>query len=134
MSMAQANGENRNGEQPRDIGGILRLTFAILGGPVIWISHFNFMYFLVQPVCRLGGEAWFHVASVVALIGIIAAGVIAWRIGQQFSGGFRAALEGEGNWKGFVGVYGVASAVLFFYAVVYTWSPVFTSLDPCTGL
>lgn len=132
--MQQANGNNLNGEQPRSFGGILLVTYAILGGPVIWISHFNIMYFLVQPICRLGGEVWFHVASVVALVGIIGAGLVAWRIGRKYGGGFREALEGEGNWKGFVGVYGIASALLFAYAVVYTWSPVFTTLDVCTGL
>lgn len=132
--MVQANGENRNEEQPRNIGGILLVTFAILGAPAIWISHFNIMYFLVQPICRLGGEFLFHVVSVVALIGIIGAGIAAWRIGRRSSSGFRAALEGEGGWQGFVGVYGMASALLFFYAVIYTWSPVFTNLDTCTGL
>ncbi len=132
--MAQVNGDNRNGEQPRTISGKMLLVFAMLGGPVIWISHFNIMYFLVQPICRLGGEAWFHAVSVLALVGIVAAGIAAWRIGRESSGGVREALEGSGGWQGFVGVYGTASALLFAYAVVYTWSPVFTSLDTCAGM
>lgn len=132
--MAQANGDTRNGEQPRSVGGILLVLYAMLGGPAIWITHFNVMYFLVQPICRLGGESWFHVASVIALIGIIGAGISAWWIGRMYGGSLREALDGEGNWKGFVGLYGVASALLFGYAVIYTWSPVFTSLDTCAGM
>jgi hypothetical protein len=134
MSMAQANGEHRNPEQPRSVGGILLILYALLGPPAIWITHFNIMYFLVQPVCRLGGEVWFHAASVVALVGIIGAGVAAWMIGRRYGDGLRAALDGEGSWKGFVGVYGLGSALLFGYAVIYTWSPVFSSLGTCTGM
>lgn len=132
--MAQMKSDNRNGGQPRSISGRMLVVFAMLGGPVIWISHFNLMYFLVQPICRLGGEGWFHAASVAALVGIAAAGVAAWRIGKASSGGFREALDGSGGWRGFVGVYGIASALLFAYAVIYTWSPVFTSLDTCAGM
>lgn len=132
--MDQANGDNRNSDQPRSVGGVLLVAFAILGAPILWITHFNIMYFLVQPICRLGGETWFHVASVIALVGIVGSGFAAWRLGRQSSAGFLEKLDGQGGWRGFIGVYGVASAMLFVYAVLYTWSRVFTSLDVCTGL
>lgn len=132
--MAQPNGEHLKVEQPRSLGGILLVTYAIIGPPALWITHFNIMYFLVQPVCRLGGEVWFHVASIVAIVGILGAGFVAWRIGRRYSGGFRDALEGRGNWTGFVGMYGIASSFLFTYATIYVWIPVFTALDVCTGL
>lgn len=131
--MSQPEGEFRNIDQPRRAGGVLLVAFAILGAPVSWMLHFNVMYFLVQPVCRLGGEAWFHVASVVAIIAIAAAGLAAWRIGSESSATFREKLEGKGGWQGFVGAYGVAVALLFIYAVGYSWSRVFV-IDACLGM
>lgn len=131
--MTQSDGEYRNAEQPRGIGGVLRVAFAILGAPVSWMLHFNIMYFLVQPICRLGGETWFHIASVVALLAIAASGLAAWRVGGESSAGFRDKLDGKGGWQGFVGAYGVASALLFMYAVGYSWSRVFV-MDACLGM
>lgn len=131
--MTQREGEYRNIEQPRGVGGTLLVAFAILGAPVSWMLHFNVMYFLVQPICRLGGEAWFHVASVVALIVIAASGLAAWRVGGESSASFREKLEGKGGWQGFVGAYGVALALLFIYAVGYSWSRVFV-IDACLGM
>lgn len=108
-------------------GKIARLVtiFAMLGAPVAWAVHFNVMYFLVQPVCRLGGEFWFHGTTVVMLLVCIAAGVAAWRH-HSGNGGLAAILDGKGNWKSFVALFGVAAAVLFAYAIIYQWSPVLT--------
>lgn len=131
--MDRSNEERQNGGQPNSVGGILIATFAILGAPIIWALHFNVMYFLVQPVCRLGGEMSFHIASVIALVSIVAAAFTAWRVGRRVESSFREKLEGMGGWQGFVGAYGVISAALFAYAVIYSWSRVFF-LDACLGI
>ena len=129
MSIAE---NNHMPEQPGRPGGILALGFAMLGGPITWALHLNLVYFLVQPVCRLGGDWIFHVAGAVALLIIVAAAITAWRIGKRYPGGFSDAVEGKGDWRGFVGLYGIASAAIFGYAIIYQWSPVFT-MDACTG-
>lgn len=120
-------------DQPKRLGGIVTLVIAMVGAPTTWALHFNVMYFLVQPVCRLGGEMAFHVVSVVALVLVAASAIVAWRVGARYPGNLGDALEGRGDWRGFVGYYGVASAALFGYAIVYQWSPVFT-MDACTGI
>lgn len=120
-------------DQPRRFAGILVLVFAMLGAPVTWALHFNIVYFLVQPVCRLGGEWAFHVAGIGALVIVAAAALTAWRVGKSYPGRMSDAIEGKGDWRGFLGLYGVASALLFGYAIVYQWSPVFT-MDACTGI
>lgn len=130
--MAQSDGTYRNADQPKGFGSVMLTGFAILGAPATWMLHFNIMYFLVQPVCRLGGEMLFHVASVVAIILIVASGFLAWRVGRHSDASLREKLEGKGGWQGFVGAYGVAIAMLFIYAVAYSWSRVFV-IDPCLG-
>lgn len=106
--------------------------YAILGSPVAWFVHFNIMYFLVQPVCRLGGEVWFHVVTGAMLIACIGAGVVAW---SQFrnSSSFSELVDGVGNWRSFIALFGVASAVLFSYAIIYQWTPVVT-FGVCDGM
>lgn len=118
--------------QPGDKWGRARVLFAILGAPVSWAIHFNVMYFLVQPVCRLGGEALFHVTTVVMLVTCIAAGVVAWRQ-RGSNSNFDTLIEGAGSWKPFVALFGVASAAIFAYAIVYQWTPVLT-YGACEGM
>lgn len=118
--------------QPRDKWGRVLTVFAILGGPITWAIHFNVMYFLVQPVCRLGGEAAFHVTTGVMLIACIASGVVAWRHRGSDADG-ENLLEGSGTWRSFVALFGVASAAIFAYAIVYQWTPVLT-YGACEGM
>lgn len=128
-----SNSQQEISNQPGRFGGIVVLGFAMLGAPIAWALHFNIVYFLVQPVCRLGGEALFHIAGVVALVVVVASAMVAWRAGRKYGGNFSDALEGKGDWRGFVRLYGVASAALFGYAIIYQWTPVFR-MDACTGM
>ena len=130
--MNQPDGTQQHADQPTSVGRVLLVAFAILGAPVTWMLHFNVMYFLVQPACRFGGNGFFHVASIVAIVLIATSGGMAWRVGRESAESFRGKLEGKGGWQGFVGAYGVALAMLFIYAVGYSWSRVFV-IDPCLG-
>ena len=118
--------------KPQGKGGRFATGFAMLGGPLAWAAHLCVMYFLVQPVCRLGGEAWFHVTTVVMLGVCIAAGVFAWKH-RTGDGGFRDFVDGSGNWKSFVSLFGVTASALFAYAIIYQWIPVLTTAT-CEGI
>lgn len=118
--------------QPRSASGRLVTGVAMLGGPVAWALHLCVMYFLVQPVCRLGGEAWFHIVTIIALLGCAFAAILAWRH-REARTGFRELVDGEGNWKSFVALFGLVSSALFAYAIVYQWLPVLTTAA-CEGI
>lgn len=117
--------------QPRSIKGRLFTGFAILGAPLAWALHFNVMYFLVQPICRLGGEVWFHVTTGAMLMVCVAVAFAAWKH-RSPDATFEHLLNGTGTWRAFIVVYGLASAALFAYAILYQWSPVLT-FGACDG-
>ena len=117
---------------PRNTRGRLATGFAMLGGAIAWALHLCVMYFLVQPVCRLGGETWFHVVTGIALLGCVLAAVVAWRHREEGTG-FRHLIDGEGSWKSFVALFGLVSSSLFAYAIVYQWLPVLTTAA-CEGI
>lgn len=118
--------------QPRSKRDRLLTGFAMIGAPVAWAIHLNVMYFLVQPVCRLGGEMWFHVITGAMLLTCIASAVVAWR---HRSGGasFEHLVNGEGTWRSFVALFGVTAAALFAYAILYQWFPVLAT-PACEGI
>lgn len=118
--------------QPRSKRDRLLTGFAMVGAPIAWFIHLNVMYFLVQPVCRLGGEAWFHAITGAMLIACIASAIAAWR--HRGSGAnFEHLVNGEGTWRSFVALFGVTSSVIFAYAIVYQWIPVLTTAA-CEGI
>lgn len=124
--------EETQSSQPRTTSGRVRVFYAMLGSALVWFAHFNLMYFLVQPVCRLGGEVWFHIATVVAIALTALAGYLAWSL-RSPSTSMRDLVDGDGDWTQFVALFGMAAAVLFAYAIVYQWSPVVT-VDVCSGM
>lgn len=127
-----ANEQQQNiPSQPRTKGERFLTGFAMLGGPVAWAIHLSVMYFLVQPVCRLGGEAWFHVTTGAMLIVCIAAAIAAWKH-RQGDASVTDQVDGSGTWRSFVALFGVASAAIFAYAIVYQWTPVLT-YGACEG-
>lgn len=130
--MVAENHQQNIPSQPRSKGPRLLTGYAMLGSAVAWAIHLSVMYFLVQPVCRLGGEAWFHVVTVVALIMCIAAGIAAWRH-RPDDATFEHLFNGEGGWRSFVALFGVVASALFTYAIVYQWLPVLTTAT-CEGI
>ena len=109
-----------------------RTGFAMLGGPLAWAAHLIVMYFLVQPICRLGGEAWVHVTTGVMRGVCIAAGFTAW-MHRTGDGGFRDFVDGSGSWCSFVALFGVTASAIFAYAIIYQWIPVLTTAT-CEGM
>lgn len=111
--------------QPRTSRGILITAFAILGSAIAWFLHLCVMYFLVQPVCRVGGEYLFHVATVVALALCSISAIVAWN--------HRDRDRESDSWPNFVAAFGVVASAIFAYAVVYQWIPVLTTAA-CEGI
>lgn len=130
--MVAENQQQNIPSQPRSKGARVFTFFAMLGGPLAWATHLCVMYFLVQPVCRLGGEAWFHVTTVAMLLVCVAAALAAWRH-RQGDAEFSERAAGEGTWKSFVSLFGLASSAIFAYAILYQWFPVLTT-GACEGM
>jgi len=118
--------------QPKTKGARLVTGYAILGSALAWAAHLSVMYFLVQPVCRLGGETMFHITTVVALLACLGSGIVAWRHRGDNSS-FENLFNGNGTWKSFVALFGVVAAAMFAYAIIYQWSPVLT-ISACEGM
>lgn len=109
---------------------LLMVGFALLGPPIAWAIHLNLTYFLVQPVCAMGGEISLHISGFVTLL--IALGSMATSAGILASNPvpFRENIEGHNGWLGFVGLFGIIAALLFSLAIVTQWVPVFV-VDAC---
>lgn len=118
--------------QPMSTLGRLATGFAMLGSAIAWALHLCVMYFLVQPICRNGGEIWFHVATVAALALCGLAAFTAWRHREPGTS-MADILDGRTSWKSFVALFGVVCAAIFAYAIVYQWIPVLTT-RVCEGI
>ncbi len=114
-------------------GQHIALGFGVIGSIIAWFAHLNLMYFLVQPVCRLGGNWTFHIASTVLLAVTLAAGWQAWRVwsGERTADSVPEELDGRGSVLSFLGVFGMAASAVTSLAIVAQWIPVFV-IGPCT--
>ena len=109
---------------------LLAVGFAALGPPLAWGLHLNLSYFLVQPVCVMGGEMAMHAGSVGALFIALAALGTSIRMLASNPVPFRENVDGFDGWKAFVGLYGIASGLLFSLAIVTQWVPMFV-IEAC---
>lgn len=101
----------------------------VMLGPIgTWALHLNLMYFLVQPVCRLGGSWTFHAVSIALLAVTLLTGALAWRM--RSSGKEQDDAKAEASLGAFIGTFGVAVAALASLAIVAQWMPVFV-IGPC---
>lgn len=130
--MVADNQQQNIPSQPRTKGERFLTGFAMLGGPFAWAIHLCVMYFLVQPVCRLGGEAWFHVTTAAMLLVCIGAAFAAWKH-RQGELSFNDRVDGSGTWRSFVAIFGLAGSAIFAYAILYQWFPVLT-IAACEGM
>lgn len=112
---------------------LITLGFASLGSAAARALHLNVMYFLVQPVCRLGGNWTFHVTTLVLLVTTVFAGWVAWRIrgNESRADELSSEIEARAGVVSFLGFFGVVAAVIFSLAIIVQWVPVFV-IGPCT--
>ena len=112
------------------LGTLVPAIIALVGPAIVWALHLNVSYFLVQPVCVMGGEIALHITSVAALGLLLAPLIIAIRFLTTYGAPFRENLEGKEYWLSFVGLFGVLAVALFGIAIIYQWAPMFV-LDAC---
>lgn len=99
--------------------------WVMLGSIVTWFVHLNLMYFLVQPVCRLGGNWTFHATSLVLLGITLLTGLLGWQM-------WSSARDGDDDVasRRFAGAFGAIAAGMAGLAIVAQWIPVFV-IGPC---
>lgn len=111
---------------------LLVYGISLLGPALVWALHLNVSYFLVQPVCRMGGEPAFHVTSVVSLALVLGAVVVSIRLLRRNRVPFQENVQGYDGWKAFIGLYGIATGMIFGLAIIAAWAPMFV-IGPCAG-
>jgi hypothetical protein len=110
---------------------LLPVGFALLGPMAAWALHLNLTYFLVQPVCAMGGEIALHISGFVCLL--IALGALStagWLVATN-PVPFRENVEGADGWKAFVGLFGMAASLIFGLAIITQWSAVTVTNTMC---
>lgn len=115
---------------PLPMSTLVPVGIALLGPAILWALHLNVSYFLVQPVCVMGGEMALHVASVASLGLMLVPLGTSIRLLMSHGAISRENLEGRESWLAFVGLFGIVAVVLFTVAIVSQWTPMFV-LDPC---
>ncbi|MDQ4075805.1 MAG: hypothetical protein M3220_06095 [Chloroflexota bacterium] len=109
---------------------LVPVGIALLGPVAVWALHLNVSYFLVQPVCVMGGQIALHIASVVSVGLVLIPLLTSIRLLRTHGGSFRDNLEGRDDWLAFVGLLGIALSLISGVAVIAQWTPMFV-LDPC---
>lgn len=112
---------------------LLVIGWVMLGSIITWFTHLNVMYFLVQPVCRLGGTWTFHVTSVFLLTVTVLTGIQAWRLWRANRNADQESelSERQHSVMAFAGYFGMAGAAVVSLAIVTQWAPVFV-IGPCS--
>lgn len=111
---------------------LLVYGISLLGPALAWALHLNVSYFLVQPVCRMGGELALHATSVVSLALVLGAVVASVRLLRRNPAPFQENVQGCDGWKAFIGLFGIATGVIFSVAIIAAWAPMFV-IGPCAG-
>lgn len=110
---------------------LLPVGIALLGPIAAWAIHLNLTYFLVQPVCVMGGEIALHISGFACLL--ITLGTIAtsaWLLAAN-PAPFRENVDGFDGWKAFVGLFGIAAGLVFSLAIIAQWSAVTVTSSMC---
>lgn len=124
------DGDQLATNDPMSTRTILTVGFALLGSAVAWAIHLNLTYFLVQPVCVMGGEIALHAAGFGSLLLALAAIAVSAGLLAANPVAFDRNVEGANGWRAFVGLFGVLAGLLFSLAIITQWVPVFV-IDAC---
>jgi hypothetical protein len=115
---------------PLPMRTLVPVGIALLGPSILWALHLSVSYFLVQPVCVMGGEIALHIVSVAAVLLLLIPLILSVRMLASHGAMFRENLEGRESWLAFVGLFGVLGVLLFGIGIISQWVPMFV-LDPC---
>ena len=109
---------------------LLAIWTGVLGAPLVFLAHLKIGYMLVPVDCRLETKLFAHVASVVAIVLAVAAGLLAVRIwrhdGEQWPDTSASIVSRDR----FLGAMGAMLAALIVLTLIAQWIPVFF-IEPC---
>lgn len=106
--------------------GLLLLWTGMLGPPILWAIRLSASYVLVPVVCRTGWIGLLHAVTAASLVGVLLAGVLAYRAWRGRPG---TDTPPSGRMR-FMGLAGVLSAS-FFFAVIVAEGLANFLVDPC---
>lgn len=109
---------------------LLPLWFAFLGPPLIWAARFGVNYVLLPYTCAHDAALLLHIITLVALLGIGWAAVVAWKIRRARDGMEPVELGGMEARARFMALAGLLGSGIFFAAIVAEGVAVFI-IDPC---
>lgn len=124
---------------PRDAEhrvGVAMLTFALLGSPVLWAIHFNFIYFLNTLFCSggwRGGDVVVMLTAIPFGAASAAPGIVAYRKWRELRGArsLREGLVETGGRSSALLVMGIAASVLFTMLIVLeSFGPIYVPSCP----
>lgn len=113
--------------------GAALLWFALLAGPVAWMTGLNADYSLVRVACAKSTMLPLHLVTLVTLGLALAGGVVAWRewhrTGREPPGEGGSPVERAR----FMSAVGIMTAAFFALVILAQWAAKLF-LDPCVSL
>lgn len=109
---------------------LLPLWFGFLGPPLIWAGRFGINYALLPYACEREAAWLLQVITLVALLGISAAALVAWRSWKAAGKTRQLEFGGAETRARFLALAGLLSSAIFFTAVVAEGIALFL-IHPC---
>lgn len=122
--MMTATGEARPG------ASFLPLWFAVLGPPILWAARFGISYTLVPYVCARDAVLLLQVVSVLALLGVAAAGLVGWVQWRRAGRSTQVEFGGIDARARFMALLGMLGSALFAAVIIAEALAIFF-IDPC---
>ena len=107
------------------------IAFSVLCPPITWAVHLTVSYPLTDVACAMGSRLIFHVITAVAVVLIVAAGMIGWRrrSGSPMTDPQRPDAVVASN-EGFLAWAAILLSAIFLTAVAVAHMGVLM-VDPC---
>jgi uncharacterized membrane protein (UPF0182 family) len=112
-------------------GRALRLWFAVLGPPLVWLVQFQTVYLASEWFCTSFDPTWIHAASIVALIISLLALYVAFSEWRASDGGTKVDKSDQRTRSRFMSIIGIMTGMLFTALIIATWLPTLTGV-PCS--
>lgn len=109
---------------------LLPLWFGFLGPPLIWAARFGANYALLPYVCGRDAAPLLQIITVVALLAMGSAAMVAWRSWRAAGKSRQVEFGGAASRARFLALAGLLSSGIFFTAIVAEGIALFF-IHPC---